>query len=172
MVLTGEGSDELFGGYPKYVAEKLLRWIPTAAARAIRWPTSVTATRKGLLFKQVVTARDESERLMLWFGNVRDAGQRRALLHADVRAIADIQSANATVRDLLQSASGWDAFSRMAYVDLKTWLPDDLLLRADRMCMAWSVEGRVPFLDHRLVELLASIPQPNASYRVCKGSRC
>ena len=47
---------------------------------------------------------------------------------------------------------------RMQYVDLATWLPDDLLIKADRMLMAFGVEGRVPFLDHRLVEFGLGLP--------------
>jgi len=48
--------------------------------------------------------------------------------------------------------------SRMLYLDTKTWLPEDPLLKADKMTMAASIELRVPFLDHRLVELAASLP--------------
>jgi asparagine synthase (glutamine-hydrolysing) len=51
----------------------------------------------------------------------------------------------------------------MLYVDTKTWLVDDLLLKADKMTMAASIELRVPFLDHRLVELSASLP---SSYKI------
>src|SRR5207237_3661816 len=50
------------------------------------------------------------------------------------------------------------ALNRMLYVDTKTWLPDDLLIKADKMTMAASVELRVPFLDHRLVEFAARLP--------------
>jgi asparagine synthase (glutamine-hydrolysing) len=56
-----------------------------------------------------------------------------------------------------QSAS-WDHLSRLLYLDTKTWLPNDLLIKADRMSMAASIELRVPFLDHRLVEYAATIP--------------
>ena len=53
---------------------------------------------------------------------------------------------------------GHDALTRMLYVDLKTWLVDDLLIKADKMTMANSIELRVPFLDHRVIEFAASIP--------------
>lgn len=46
----------------------------------------------------------------------------------------------------------------MQCVDLETWLPDDLLTKADRMLMAWGIEGRVPFLDHRVVEFGLALP--------------
>jgi asparagine synthase (glutamine-hydrolysing) len=55
-------------------------------------------------------------------------------------------------------SAGQDLLSRMLYADLKTWLVDDLLIKADKMTMANSVELRVPFLDHRVVEFAASIP--------------
>jgi asparagine synthase (glutamine-hydrolysing) len=52
----------------------------------------------------------------------------------------------------------WSRLQKMQYVDLTTWLPDDLLVKADRMLMARGVEGRVPFLDHRVVEFGLSLP--------------
>jgi asparagine synthase (glutamine-hydrolysing) len=59
-----------------------------------------------------------------------------------------------------------DVINRMLYVDTKTWLVDDLLIKADKMTMAASIELRVPFLDHRLVELSASLP---SSYKIRNG---
>jgi asparagine synthase (glutamine-hydrolysing) len=157
MVLTGEGSDELFGGYPKYAAEKLLRFAPRGLLQMLPWPSSFNS-RRALLFRQALTTRDEAERLLLWFGNFRDRDLLSQLVHRDVAPCMGLEAPKVLVRRLLDTSSLWDRFARMAYVDLKTWLPDDLLLRADRMCMAWSVEGRVPFLDHRLVEFTAQVP--------------
>jgi len=59
-----------------------------------------------------------------------------------------------------------DIINKMLYVDTKTWLVDDLLIKADKMTMAASIELRVPFLDHRLVELAASLP---SSYKIRNG---
>jgi asparagine synthase (glutamine-hydrolysing) len=65
--------------------------------------------------------------------------------------------------ELLKTAAHLDDLSRMLYVDTKTWLPDDLFIKADKMTMANSVELRVPLLDHKLLEYAASIP---GSYKV------
>jgi asparagine synthase (glutamine-hydrolysing) len=62
------------------------------------------------------------------------------------------------VTQLLQHSEGQDLVSRMLYVDTKTWLPDDLLVKADKMTMANSVELRVPLLDHEVLEFAASLP--------------
>src|SRR5207248_10440277 len=56
------------------------------------------------------------------------------------------------------AVGGASALNRMLYVDTKVWLPDDLLLKADKMTMANALELRVPFLDHRLVEFAAQLP--------------
>ena len=62
------------------------------------------------------------------------------------------------VKKYLRNGAGYDRVNKMLYVDTKTWLADDLLLKADKMTMANSVELRVPFLDHRVLEFAASLP--------------
>jgi asparagine synthase (glutamine-hydrolysing) len=71
------------------------------------------------------------------------------------------EHSNDVVRKFLTSSVNGingDRVNRMLYVDTKTWLPDDLLLKADKMTMANSIELRVPFLDHKLLEFAASLP--------------
>jgi asparagine synthase (glutamine-hydrolysing) len=62
------------------------------------------------------------------------------------------------VKKFLQKSADRDLVNRMLYVDTKTWLVDDLLLKADKMTMANSLELRVPFLDHKILEFAASLP--------------
>jgi asparagine synthase (glutamine-hydrolysing) len=62
------------------------------------------------------------------------------------------------INELHNKSDGLNFLDRMLYVDLKTWLPDDLLIKADKMTMANSVELRVPFLDHEVIEFAANIP--------------
>jgi asparagine synthase (glutamine-hydrolysing) len=57
-----------------------------------------------------------------------------------------------------QTPAAWSDLQRRQYVDLTQALPDNLLVKADRMMMAWGLEGRVPFLDHRLVEFGLGLP--------------
>jgi asparagine synthase (glutamine-hydrolysing) len=62
------------------------------------------------------------------------------------------------LKDLFEHAEGYDIVNKMLYIDTKTWLTDDLLLKADKMTMANSIELRVPLLDHRVLEFAASLP--------------
>ena len=64
----------------------------------------------------------------------------------------------ASIQQHFHKSRSWDLLSRMLYIDTKTWLPNSLLMKADRMTMAASVELRVPFLDHRLAEFVAAVP--------------
>jgi asparagine synthase (glutamine-hydrolysing) len=68
------------------------------------------------------------------------------------------QDSISPVMEYLQNCAGQDMVSRMLYVDSKTWLPDDLLVKADKMTMASSVELRVPLLDHKVLEFAACLP--------------
>ena len=153
VVLSGEGSDELFGGYPKYGYAGITRWcglVPTSIRgsllRAADRVLPASQARVGIAMRALAEPSFE-ERMRSWFApfNSRD---RRALLGHD------------PVRDGLspyERARG-DALRRMLYADVHTWLADNLLERGDRMSMAASLELRPPFLDHRLVELAFSLP--------------
>jgi asparagine synthase (glutamine-hydrolysing) len=68
------------------------------------------------------------------------------------------------MRDLFSQVADQPALNQMLYVDTKTWLPDDLLVKADKISMANSLEVRVPFLDHKLVEFVARLPK-DTKYR-------
>jgi len=153
VVLSGEGSDEIFGGYLKYGIEAAIdRWLPFVprglfghAARLL--PARL---RRPQLALECVSEADRLERYAGWFGGFRSAERRRVLSTA-------IESA-ATHRfsdDLLAERRFPGVPEEMMYLDLKHWLPANLLLRADRMTMAHSLELRCPFLDYRLVEFAA-----------------
>ena len=149
VVLSGEGSDELFGGYPKYRfigATAGLGHVPGAAwasATAERWlPAGQVKPRIAL---RAQTGRTNAERLISWFAPFTWYEAQR-LLGADVRPLPDA------------AGMGRDAIDSMARLDLGAWLPDNLLERGDRMSMAASLELRPPFMDHRLVELAMRMP--------------
>jgi asparagine synthase (glutamine-hydrolysing) len=63
-----------------------------------------------------------------------------------------------TIEEIYRQTDGWDTLSRLLYLDIKTWLADDILIKSDRMSMAASIEMREPYLDYRLVEFAAKIP--------------
>lgn len=129
VVFSGEGGDEVFGGYHRYRSSRLERWF------------------KNLLYPGS--------------GGFRTTGNFRGLEHA-VFGETLREAARAWRDDFVaawQSApSQWSDLQRMQLVDLTTALPDNLLVKVDRLLMAFGVEGRVPFLDHRVVEFGLALP--------------
>jgi asparagine synthase (glutamine-hydrolysing) len=159
VVLAGEGGDELFAGYPKYAAEKLAKVvsiIPLPITRAIAgWlPYSQRRARIAL---EALSTRDEAQRTVAWFASFLPH-ESRELFSPDFLAEVDVNHPAKVLREVLDEDPTRSALKRMLYADLKIWLPDNLLLRGDQMTMAASIEERVPFLDHKLVELAAGIP--------------
>ena len=162
VVLTGEGADELFGGYTRFRSDRFfqlyehaplaMRGFVHRLIRAIPDAALSENTRRASAMGQAsfperlvswVSAFDDSERESLYAGDLRELSQSRAAVDLYARC-AD-------------STEGSD-MDRMLYCDTKVRLPECMLARTDRMTMAVSLEGRTPFLDHRVAELALSIP--------------
>jgi asparagine synthase (glutamine-hydrolysing) len=145
-VLTGDGADEVLGGYRRHVTERHwgLRSLPTllllAAPLAGRRPRLRTALAS-------LRTRDWRERCVRWIGAERNGLLGKAPMAPPA---ADQPPFNAD--------PGASSLRRALYFDQSTWLPDNVLERTDRMTMAASLEARAPFLDHRLVELVSALP--------------
>lgn len=149
VVLSGEGSDELFGGYPKYryaratqLADRLPPRLRAGTLR--RLERAVPAGRPRLRVGLRALAGAEQARMQDWFAPFTDH-EVDTLLGPGHRIRRDPPPHR-------------DAVDLMGRLDLDTWLPDNLLERGDRMSMAASLELRPPFLDHRLVELAFRLP--------------
>src|SRR3989440_1936336 len=161
VVLSGEGGDELFAGYPKYIVDWLARYYqilpPPIRDRMI---TPLFERLPYSMRKLKMTARALSqpapERWMNWFG-VFNGQLKRNLLSAGTKASIDNDSSQA-FRRWLEKNPQRDDLSSMLYLDTKIWLPDNLLMKGDKMTMAASLESRIPFLDYKLIEFAASIP--------------
>lgn len=130
VVFSGEGGDEVFAGYRRYRPGLAERWI-----KALRRPGS---------------------------GGFRTRGQwsqrwSRRLFGPALRAVS-VPDRQPFLAAWAETPAGWSDLQRRQYVDLVTALPDNLLVKTDRMLMAFALEGRVPFLDHRLVEFGLSLP--------------
>jgi asparagine synthase (glutamine-hydrolysing) len=157
MVLTGEGSDEVLGGYPKHVAE-CLAWMYWTLPRPLRQMAAPLVQALPFRFRNVKIAMsslncdDWRERYVRWFGAM-DYNQRRSLSRLRVPE-------HAARDDLPPFDAHPDAgpLRRILYFDQTSWLPDNLLERCDRMTMAASIEARVPFLDHQLIEFVSTLP--------------
>ena len=153
VVLTGDGSDELFAGYPKYRFASLSATSdvlpPSIRAYVMRKAELVLPERAGRLriLLRAIAASSEEQRMQAWFAPFT-APERAALLGDGQRPWQP---------EVVNRAKG-DRVSRMLYVDCHTWLADNILERGDRMSMAASLELRPPFLDHRLVEMAFRLP--------------
>lgn len=149
VVLSGEGSDELFGGYPKHKFAGITRWVgplPAPALRFLERCLPAKGARLGTAMR-ALSETSHAERMRGWFAPFTEP-ERAALIGRP-----PARSAPSHYID-----GQGDALSRMLYADAHTWLADNLLERGDRMSMAASLELRPPFLDHRLVELAFSLP--------------
>ncbi len=160
VLLSGEGSDELFGGYPKYAYD---RFAPLVSRLPGRFNRFLAARLPGRLRRVEVALRslaerDRADRWAQWFAPFT-AREKACLMPTNG------SWANPT-QEYVARAQGVSALDAMLYADCKLWLPDNLLDRGDRMTMGASVEGRVPFLDHELVEYAFSLPARRQSPRV------
>jgi len=156
VVLSGEGADELFGGYNIYREASSLRALTGLPSPLRRGLAAVgRALPDGVRGKDMLRrgALDLQER---YYGNARifREEQLAGLLHG--------YSANRSFRDvtdpLYAASDGWDPVARMQHVDLHTWLRGDILVKADKMTMANSLELRVPFLDPEVFAVARTIP--------------
>src|SRR5688572_2722207 len=168
VVLTGEGSDESLAGYGRYratiynerAAARYERWVPAAVRAAVR--RSIQALPAGSRPRQraqrtflTLPAGLES----LYFDNfaVFSRSAQATLLSRNTRASLGGIDPYAAAKTALGRANGAPLLARLLYADTKTYL-HELLMKQDQMSMAASIESRVPFLDHPLVEFATRLP--------------
>ena len=167
VCLSGDGGDELFAGYPTYLADRLRRrtaWLPgTLTGAAGRLFARLAPVRHdkvgtGYRVRQFLAGHglDERRAHHSW-RTIFSPAAKRELLRPEWREAA--------------ASDGFDVFDRChdevadchpldqaCYVDVKTWLADDILFKVDRATMVHSLEARAPLLDHRLMEFAAALP--------------
>lgn len=158
VVLTGEGADELLGGYEFFRLDKMLRPLNRMPG-SFRKIASALAGSRHPRAGQVVVAPAEMrmERYIKLTGPM--GGTTSSVLSAEVMDRIG-RSEEADQEDIVvpEAFATWDTFSQLQYYEMKIRLPDRIESVLDRASMAYSVEARVPFLDHVLVEFCASIP--------------
>ncbi len=169
VVLSGDGGDELFAGYDRYVVDYRRRH-------------GDVISRLGMsgLFRSVSGALPEGARGKKYLFNIslprmeryinsishHQPGGLEQLLSRDV--VAELHDADSQVfAPHIARAGALDFPSRLQYLDMKTYLPGDILTKVDRMSMAHSIEARVPLLDHELVEYVATLP---SNYKLREGA--
>lgn len=158
VVLSGEGSDEMFAGYPKHLAEAWLGRIGSSDLMRLAGRMMLAAARvlPSLNRRLSIAGRALGEngfdaRMVRWFGAL-SPHERLELWRGPVvtRALDSMP---------FTAAPGASALRRVLHFDQTSWLPDNLLERMDTMTMAASIEARAPFMDVRLAEYAASLPE-------------
>ena len=165
VVLSGEGGDEAFGGYPNYPntlrlqhAANLLGPLARSVGSMTQWAGNLSGDARwqrygyalGRPLADHYFSRTSSP--ASFFNRSNGTLLSRALLgDTDAGASARL------VQELAGNVSSQPLLNQMLYVDSKTWLPDDLLVKADKITMANSLELRVPLLDHKLLEFAGSL---------------
>ena len=160
VVISGEGGDEAFAGYSNYrnvlwveQAKRNLGILANAVAPGLRRVASLLGSHRATRYAAMLERPFEQ----YYYSRTFD-GTRRTPFSQEFAAIIDERRGFGEFGRHLAESKNWDVLSRMLYVDTKTWLVDDLLLKADKMTMANSLELRVPWLDHKLLEFAASLP--------------
>ena len=162
VVLSGDGGDELFAGYDRYLVERrerVFRHVPKGARRTLRaLARRLPAAVRGRRYASHVSLPDEDRYLdaVTMFGS----SERDDLLRPELRDLLARHDPWREERRLLARWRG-DWLAPLQYLDLTRYLPLDVLTKVDRMSMAHSLEVRVPLLDHRLVEFAATLPLPD-----------
>ena len=156
VVLSGEGADELFGGYTIYrepLSLAAFEKVPGALRKAMgNLSTKIPEGTRGKdLLRRGALSLEER-----YYGNARifRDDQLRAVLRTFDPAVGHTDVTAGPYRE----STGWDPVTRMQHVDLFTWLRGDILVKADKVTMANSLELRVPFLDNEVFKVAAKIP--------------
>jgi len=162
VALSGEGADELFGGYLTHRASMLAasaRKLPGAVLRvALAQAQRLPVSDEKIGFEYKLSRFLEGcllppERAHVHWNGAFTEEQKQDLLVA-----APASALNSTLSELRVRVPGEDAVSPFLWFDQKYYLPDDILYKVDRISMAHAVEVRPPFLDHRIVEFAAGLP--------------
>lgn len=168
VALSGDGADEILAGYPTYRADQFYRlWrhvpggIQAALARvAGRWlRPSYRKVSFDYKLRQFLGAQGlDRRRAHYWWRVVFSEPEKRRLLHPDIVAELEDYDPYESFAAHFAEVEGASFLDQSLYVDVKTWLADDILVKIDRMSMAVGLEVRSPFLDHRLVEFAFRLP--------------
>ena len=168
VALAGDGGDELFGGYPRYIGAYLSR-APRALPGFLR---SRLLPWLGQAIRDDTTGRHQFRRLrefledaglpliemyLRWIGYFLKA-DKQALYTPEFAARVQEHDAGSFLRGLYAESDGLEPLNRLAYVDVKSFLCCNVLEYADRMSMAHALELRAPFTDHRLLEFALRVP--------------
>lgn len=158
VVLSGEGADEIFGGYVWYQnSPKMEKYkkIPFGIRRSLSSISKKLPENRITSF--LVKGGLKVEEQFIGQAKVFEEQDALAVLKEDYQNAPSIESITKEYYDKVKDK---DDLTKMQYIDMKLWLPGDILLKADKMSMAHSIELRVPFLDKQVMEMASHIPAP------------
>lgn len=168
VVLSGEGGDEAFAGYETHAAykasrlfAKVPRWVRNGLiARVVRsLPVSHKKLSLEFKLKRFIGGQDlDPARAHLWWRIVLTEAQKRDLYSPHVLETLNALPSDRHFVEAFKNAPGRDGLNRLLYVDKSVFLPDDLMIKNDRMSMAHSLEARVPLTDPDLTSFMARVP--------------
>ena len=160
VVLNGDGGDEVFGGYERFVAAALAERLPRATGALGRWAAPLLPVDSGYYsrrrrLERFTEAADlpPQERYQSWISVMN-----RDLVEDLLAPAAGMGACERSMDAAYGRVADAPLLDRIMYANFVTYLPDDLAVKMDRMSMAHSLEARSPFLDTALVEYLATIP--------------
>jgi asparagine synthase (glutamine-hydrolysing) len=161
VVLSGDGGDELFAGYERYLVDRkreVFDRIPGFLRRnfMLRASRAIPRAAYGKNFLRNVSLDSDARYVdsISYF----DEDAKRDLLSLDVRRLLAGRDSADAFRHLLAMPHSAERLDHLLYLDSKTYLPGDILTKVDRMSMAHSIEAREPLLDHKLIEFVQTIP--------------
>ena len=161
VVLSGDGGDELFGGYDRYVPHPRVARFDRLAVPGLRqlasavWPLLPHGARGKNFLRHV--ARTEDGRYLDSIAFFQP-DERQALYSPDARRAINADYPDSLLMARLRRFAALPAHGRMMRLDFETYLPEDVLAKVDRMSMAHSIESRVPLLDNHVIDFAASLP--------------
>jgi asparagine synthase (glutamine-hydrolysing) len=167
VALSGDGSDEIFAGYSTYTADVLhqaTRWVPTTMINIAKalvnsfMPVNFDKVSLDYKMRRFLKGHnlDFQHAHCFWRG-IFDLEELKKLVRPEHQAVYSLSPFD-HLEQHFSEVSECHYLDQAMYVDIKSWLVDDILFKVDRMSMAHSLEVRTPFLDHRLVEFAASLP--------------
>ncbi|MFD2670688.1 asparagine synthase (glutamine-hydrolyzing) [Marinicrinis sediminis] len=169
VVLSGEGADELFGGYRIYrepLSLRPLAWLPRIVKQLVHQMANKLPT--GMYGRNyLMRASTDLEQRFLGNARIFSEDMKQEIVHMDRQLLGSYMNPFDIAKQFYDRTKHLDPVSRMQYIDLNLWMPGDILMKADKMTMAHSLELRVPFLDKELYEVARKIP---AKYRISHGT--
>lgn len=168
VALSGLGGDELFAGYYRYLGlyvSQLYEYVPSFLNNYIvsplinKLPEPKNSTDRINHIKRFINNSNKTPaNRYLGYVSTLDSLERKKLFSSEVSDLIDYKKTNDIVLNAFNQCNSKSLTDKMLYTDIKTYLPDDILALSDRLSMWHSLELRVPFVDHKLVELCAKLP--------------